>query len=133
MRGSNYLKVTGILMIIFGAISMILSFVLIAGISLLSLGGFSMGLYWLGAIFMLLGSIAEFVAGIIGVVNHSRPDKAKVCLACGIVVIALSVISNVCVLVADPESFKATQIFSGLLFPVLYTIGAKMNMNQTAQ
>lgn len=130
MTGSKMLKVVGILMIIFGSIALIVSLVTMAGISVLAAAGYSSGLLWASGILSFVGSVAEFVAGILGVVNWSKPDKAGVCIAFGVIIAVLSVGSVVFSMIAYPESFGFTTIFglfSGLVLPVLYLIGAFSN------
>ena len=65
--GSKFLKVTGILMIIFGAIALVTSIIAMLGLGVLEALGLPMGLIWASGIIALVGSVAEFVAGIIGV------------------------------------------------------------------
>ncbi|MGN0477269.1 MAG: hypothetical protein ACI4HM_08040 [Ruminococcus sp.] len=130
MTGSKMLKVTGILMIIFGSLSLIISLVTMAGIGVLAAAGYSSGLLWASGIFSLLSAIAEFVAGILGVANWSKPAKAMSCIVFGIIIILLSVLSTVVYLVAYPDGFGFSTIismFAGLVLPVLYLIGAFSN------
>ena len=133
MTGSKMLKVTGILMIIFGSIALIGSFVTMASISVLGALGASTGLLWISAILSLVGTVAEFVAGILGVVNWNKPEKAGVCMAFGVVIAVLTVASFIFSMIAYSESFgfmTIISLFSGLVLPVLYLIGANNNKKQ---
>lgn len=133
MTGSKMLKVTGILMIIFGSIALIGSFITMGSISVLGALGASTGLLWISAILSLVGTVAEFVAGILGVVNWNKPDKAGVCIAFGVVIAALTVVSFIFSMIAYSESFgfmTIISLFSGLVLPVLYLIGANNNKKQ---
>ena len=133
MTGSKMLKVVGILMIVFGSIALIVSLVTMAGISVLGALGASTGLLWISAILSLVGTVAEFVAGILGVVNWNKPDKAGVCIAFGVIIAALTVVSFIFSMIAYSESFgfmTIISLFSGLVLPVLYLIGANNNKKQ---
>lgn len=125
--GSKFLKVTGILMIIFGAIALVVSLIAIAGIGVLAALGASTGMLWASGIIALVGSVAEFVAGIIGVVNWNKPEKANTCIGWGIVVAAMCVVSSVLTLIGYPDSFNWFSLVTGLVIPVLYLIGAFQN------
>lgn len=125
--GSKFLKVTGILMIIFGAISIVVSIIALMGLGVLEALGAPMGLLWASGIIAFVGSIAQLVAGIIGVVNCDKPEKANSCIVWGMAVAAMSIIANVITLIGYPQNFSFVSVISGLLIPVLYLIGAFKN------
>lgn len=125
--GSKFLKVTGILMIIFGSIALIIAIMALLGLGVLEAIGAPMGLLWASEIIALLGAVAEFVAGIIGVVNWNKPNKANICIGWGIAVAAMCVISNIFTLIGYPENFNVFSLLTGLVIPVLYLIGAFKN------
>lgn len=127
MKGSKFLKVTGILMIVFGALALILSIVAAIGLAALVALDLNTWQYTLAVILMLVGSIFELIAGIVGVKNCTKPEKAGTCMVWGIIVIALSVLSNVLTLVGNPDNFSIVNLLTGLVIPVLYLIGAVMN------
>ncbi len=127
MKGSKFLKVTGILMIIFGALALILSIVAAIGLAALVALELNTWQYTAAVILMLVGSIFEMIAGIVGVKNCNKPEKAGTCMVWGIIVIALSVLSNVLTLVGNPDNFSIVNLLTGLVIPVLYLIGAVMN------
>ena len=83
--------------------------------------------YTLAVILMLVSSIFELIAGIVGVKNCNKPEKAGTCMVWGIIVIALSVLSDVLTLVGNPDNFSIVSLLTGLVIPVLYLIGAVMN------
>ena len=73
-KGATFLKVTGILMIIGGAIALILGFIAVAAVAALAYlsdGAISSGLLYAASILTLISAVAELVAGIVGVVNLS--------------------------------------------------------------
>lgn len=127
MKESKFLKVTGILMIVFGALALILSIVAAIGLAALVALDLNTWQYTLAVILMLVGSIFELIAGIIGVKNCNKPEKAGTCMVWGIIVIAISVLSDVLTLVGNPDNFSIVTLLTGLVIPVLYLIGAVMN------
>ena len=128
-KGATLLKVAGILMIVGGGISVILSIVAIAGIAALAFladGSVSMGMLYASGALMTLGSVAELVAGILGTANSKKPEKAKTCIVWGVIVAVLSVASIVLNAVGGGE-FSIVSVITGLVLPVLYIIGAACN------
>jgi len=114
--GKGLIKVVGILFIIFGAISLILSIVALIGSAML-----------LGAIFIvlsivaLIGSALELFVGILAVKNAAKPEKATGLLVWGIILAVLTII---------PAFGGTTAVYSiiiGLALPVLLIIGAVLN------
>ena len=121
-KGSTFLKVTGILMIVFGAIALIVSIIAILGIAALAAfndGTYDMTMLYVGGVFALISAVAEFVAGIIGVINAKLPHKANTCIVWGVVVAVISMIGG--------SQFNVFSLICGLAIPVLYIIGAVKN------
>ena len=112
-KGSGFLKVTGILMIIGGGLSIILGIVSLLGLAVLA----------------LVGAIIELVTGIVGCVNCKKPEKATACLVWGIIVAAINVLSEILSVVAGGE-FSVVSLILGLVLPVLFIIGAVLNKKQ---
>lgn len=83
MKGKGLLKVVGILMIIGGAISIIMSIIAIASVGTLTyftdgdLSSVQLNptIIYTSCVVMILGSVAELIAGIIGVKNCAKPEK----------------------------------------------------------
>lgn len=130
-KGATFLKVTGILMIIGGAIALILGFVAVASVAALAYlsdGAISSGLLYAASILTLISAVAELVAGIVGVVNSKKPEKAGACIVWGVIVAVLSVAG--CILTAvGGSSFPVVNLILGLVLPALYVIGALKNKN----
>lgn len=127
-QGSKMLKVTGILMIIGGALSLIIALVAIVGLAAAaSLAGGMVGVVVLlavvASIVAIVGGGIELVAGILGVKNWNQPAKAQSCIVFGAIIIALSVLSNILNLASGSE-FNLFSLLLGLVLPVLYLIGA---------
>ncbi len=125
-KGASFLKVTGILMIIGGGISLIVAITALLGIAALATLGVSSGMLYAAGFLTLASAVAELVTGIIGVANAKRAEKAGLCMAWGIVVAALCVIG--CILtVAGGDAFPVLSLILGLVLPVLFIIGAAKN------
>lgn len=127
MKGKTYLKVTGILMIIGGSIGIIVGVVALLGATALAklLETSAAGLIF-GCILVLVSAIVQLIAGITGVKNCSRPEKAKTCIKLGVAVALLSLAGNI-ISVAAGNSFSFTNLITGLALPVLYIVGAVLN------
>lgn len=131
-KGTGFLKVTGILMIIGGAVSIILSIIAALGIAALAYisdGTVSSALLYASVILMIVSAVAELVAGIIGVANCKKPEKAGSCIVWGIIVAVLSVAGTVLNSVGG-GSFSAFSLILGLVLPALYIIGAAFNKKE---
>ena len=139
MKGKGFLKVTGILMIIFAAIALIVDVISLVVMNEISAGSVSTefpenvrnvaSIAVTGLIIGCAGSALEMATGIIGVANSKKPQKATICIVFGIIVLALEVISLILGFVGGQAS-AATIIVSvivGLALPVLYLIGAFLN------
>ena len=133
-KGTGFLKVTGILMIIGGGISIIMGIIAALGVAALAYisdGTVSSALLYASVVLMFISAVAELVAGIIGVVNCKKPEKAGVCIAWGIIVAVLSVAGTILNSVGG-GSFSAFSLILGLVLPVLYIIGAVFNKKEHA-
>ena len=133
-KGTGFLKVTGILMIIGGGISIIMGIIAALGVAALAYisdGTVSSALLYASVVLMLISAVSELVAGIIGVVNCKKPEKAGVCIAWGIIVAVLSVAGTILNSVGG-GSFSAFSLILGLVLPVLYIIGAVFNKKEHA-
>ena len=131
-KGTGFLKVTGILMIIGGGISIIMGIIAALGVAALAYisdGTVSSALLYASVVLMLISAVAELVAGIIGVVNCKKPEKAGVCIAWGIIVAVLSVAGTILNSVGG-GTFSVFSLILGLVLPVLYIIGAVFNKKE---
>lgn len=143
MQGKNFLKVTGILMIIGGALTIILNGVLgivgyMAANSLSSVAGAEDvnaavaaggSLLIVAAIISLVGGILELIAGIIGVKNCAKPEKATTCIVWGFIVLVINIISLILAFAGGSETALniITSIIASIALPVLYLIGGFLN------
>lgn len=127
MKGSKFLKVTGILMIIGAAFGIIGGIIALIGAgALAAVLETSAGGLMLASALILLSAIFQLIAGIMGVKNCDKPEKAQNCLVMGIIVAILSVSGNIISNVLG-SSFNILSYATGLIIPVLYIIGAVKN------
>ena len=127
MKGRKFLKVTGILMIIGGAFGIIGGIVAIIGAgALAAVLETSAGGLMFASVLILASAVFELIAGIMGVKNCDKPEKAQSCLVMGIIVAILSVAGNVISNVLGSD-FNIINYATGLIIPVLYIIGAVKN------
>ena len=129
MKGHKSLKVTGILMII-GAAFSVIGGVLVGGLGALVAGfGVASGLtfsYWMALLLTLGGGICEMIAGVKGVKNSKRKENAKELIKWGVIAAAFSVLGIVMNLVSG-EEFSILNVLTGMAIPVLYIYGAVLN------
>ncbi|MCK5130294.1 MAG: hypothetical protein KAQ68_10595 [Clostridiales bacterium] len=119
--GKVLLKVTGILSIIGGVMTIIISFVATGSAQMLTL---SMGIYdaelTIGAVILLISGILLLALGILGIKYCAKPQKATLLLISGAIIAALSVAS----MILTEELIGG---IIGLALSVLFIIGAVMN------
>ena len=127
MKGRKFLKVTGILMIIGGAFGIIGGIVAMIGAgALAAVLETSAGGLILASVLILASAVFQLIAGIMGVKNCDKPEKAQSCLVMGVIVAILSVSGNIISNVLG-SSFNILSYATGLVIPVLYIIGAVKN------
>lgn len=127
MKGRKFLKVTGILMIIGGAFGIIGGIVAMIGAgALAAVLETSAGGLMLASALILASAVFQLIAGIMGVKNCDKPEKAQSCIVIGVIVAILSVAGNVISNVLGSD-FNIFNYATGLIIPVLYIIGAVKN------
>lgn len=129
MKGHKFLKSTGILMIVAAAFSIIAG-VFVGGLGVLAARlGAASGLtfaYWAALFLTLAGGICQLIAGIKGVRNSKRSEKAGKLIAWGVIVAVFSILSMVMNLVNGGE-FNGVNLLTGVAVPALYIYGAVLN------
>ena len=85
------------------------------------------GLYVFGVILAFLGSVAELVTGILGVVNCDKVEKAQMLLICAIIIVALSFLGNLIFPLIAGGSPSIFSFLIGLILPGLFAFGAIQN------
>lgn len=127
MKGRKFLKVAGILMIIGGAFGIIGGIVAMIGAgALAAVLETSAGGLVLASALILASAVFQLIAGIMGVKNCDKPEKAQSCIVIGVIVAILSVAGNVISNVLGSD-FNIINYATGLIIPVLYIIGAVKN------
>lgn len=130
MQGRMVLKITGILMIIAAAFS-ILAGIFVGGLGALAAGvGAASGLtgaYWAALFLTLVGGICQLVAGIQGV-RYSQSDESSKTLIMWGVVVALFNILGVAMNVVNSGEFAVETLLTGVAVPILYIYGAARNV-----
>ena len=127
MKGRKFLKVTGILMIIGGGFGIIGGILAMLGAgALAAVLETSAGGLMLASALILASAVFQLIAGIMGVKNCDKPEKAQSCIVIGVIVAILSVVGNVISNVLGSD-FNIFNYATGLIIPVLYIIGAVKN------
>ena len=120
-------------MIIGGALATILGIIAVlsvAALAYIASAHSEAAMLYASTILFLVSGIVELIAGIIGVLNAEKPQKAKVCIVWGALVAVLSVAGTI-LGVAGGGDFSAFSLVLGLVLPVLYIIGAVKNIQST--
>ena len=144
MKGKGFLKVTGIIMIIFAGIALIGEIInLIIGTRVMDYytaqAGASMAAAKVVVYGLLAGGIIlsglQLFTGILGIKNCSKPDKSTICIVFGSIILAIDLIGYVITLIIG-ASMPAVLILLvsimsliGMALPILYIIGAALNKN----
>lgn len=126
MQGRMVLKITGTLMIIAAAFS-ILAGIFVGGLGALAAGvGAASGLtgaYWAALFLTLVGGICQLVAGIQGVRYSQSPESARPLILWGVIVALFNILGAALNTVNSGE-VSLTPILTGVAVPVLYIFGA---------
>lgn len=129
MKGQNFLKVTGILMII-AAVFSILAGILVGGLGAVVAGlGAASGLtlsYWVALFLTLIGGICQLIAGIKGVKYSKSSENSQKLIVSGVIVAVFSILGMVMNMVNGAE-FNITSVLTGVAVPGLYIYGAVLN------
>lgn len=141
-KGKGLLKVVGILLIIGGVINAVSGiFVYIGSFAVKSLvdsGAVDSALtseaasvltgsaLIISCALALIGGVLKIIAGILGIKYANRPEKAMICIVFSIILIILTVISNII-------NFSMFGIILGVVLPVLYLIGAVLNKKEATE
>ena len=136
VKSNKFLKTTGILMIIGGSISLLLSvLVLLFGVVFVDAAvhaNLTTGETVLasaivaGMCLIIAASIIQFCAGVAGVKNAKNPEKAGVCIGLGILTILLYIVSQLLNFLGGNLNnyIDLVVVLIGLAIPALYLVGA---------
>ncbi len=149
--GSGMIKVAAILMIIFGAISLLINGFAVSTFSMVSslvpsdissqvdseLGnaGINLDMLYFALLLGLAGSVAQIIAGIVGVSNCNKPESGQKCFIWGVIVLALVVVSNVMsgMFGLGFGMMLLITLFIGSILPIIFIIGANKNKQEFAE
>ena len=136
MEKSNvFLKVSSILMIIGGSFGLLFGiFILIFGV-LLGIAAIHnpapgvaqvVGLVEAGVVLALVGTLVQFIAGIVGVKNAKKPENVKLCIILGIINALLILTSLLLDYIGGGihNFYNLFLVMFGLILPTLYLVGA---------
>ena len=137
-KSNKFLKVTGILMIIgscFGLIGSVFLFlfgVLLAMGALLNPGPgvtLTVEVIGTGITIAIAGSIIQMIAGIAGVKNAKKPEKANFCIVLGSLTALFYIASQILTYIGGGTKTYLDYIIVvvGLVIPALYIVGAIQN------
>ncbi|MCL1830308.1 MAG: hypothetical protein FWG21_02635 [Oscillospiraceae bacterium] len=126
LKKNKLLQICGILMIIGGSLQIILSLIVILGlIVLLAIAESGTFLLFISALLIIVSAVVSFIAGIVGTKNAANPAKADKCIFYGFFCIALSLLGNIIGIIGG--NFNTMSLFTGLVIPGLYLLGAYQN------
>jgi hypothetical protein len=116
-------------MIISGIVGIILGSIAILGAGFLSAVAeatevdVNENLLIFSGVFAITSAVISLIAGILGVKNSSRPDKANICIVFGVLVILFYALDAILGFVGS-RNFEPLKLVIGLLVPILYLVGA---------
>ena len=113
-------------MIIGGSISILLTIIALSGVAAIIALGLGNAMLYISSIVLLASSVAQLIAGIIGIKNCKNPEKAQSYITWGIIVAALCVLGEILSVIGG-GSFSFFSLSLGLVLPALYTVGAIKN------
>lgn len=124
--GKGMIKVSGIILIVFGSIALLLLLMLLPFLGELmdELGsGYAISLF-----FGFLGAGCTLAFGIIGVRNAGNAAKAQSIITMGIILIVLHAIDLfAATIVGEVDASTVVGKIIGLTLPILYIVGGNMN------
>lgn len=130
-QGKGFLKVCGIIMIVGGGLSILLSIIALIGLAgVLALAAALEVqvniLAVIGLVLAIIAGVMELVCGIVGVKNCDKPEAAGKCLTFGIIVLATSILAQILTAIGG-GNFNFFSMLTGSALPVLFIIGACLN------
>jgi len=130
--GKGLLKVSGILLIIAGGFWLLLG--VLAALGMLVPGvlaasaqatNTTVTMVVVGAIVIVVLGAIYLIAGILGVKNCNKPEKAQVCFTISIIMLLVIILDSISSLMGG--TLKWYNIIIGLVLPVVYLLGALKN------
>ena len=129
--GSALLKISGILMILFGVLGILVYLAGLAavfGLSYITAGLFSSSQDLVGVGLLLASALMELIAGILGARSAKRPDRTRRCLIPGSLTLLITAAGLLHILLRSRE-LPWLSLILGLILPVVYLIGTVLLRN----
>ena len=137
MEKSNmFLKVTGILMTIGGSFALLSSiFMLLFGVILVKGAvhenlsrsqDVAVGIIVAALVLIIAGSVVQFLAGLAGIKNAKKPEKANTCIILGIITALFFLVSLLLNFLGGSSHtwLDVLVVIFGMVVPALYLVGA---------
>ncbi len=122
----KFVKIVGILMIIFGGIGVLVS---LAAVAAASAAAYFVGAsIYIPVVIAVAGAGLQLATGILAVKNSNKPEKAKLLLILAIVMIGINVLAQITSITMLYAEFNLLNLLMGCVMPVLLIIGANKNM-----
>lgn len=145
--GKGFLKVTGIILIVIAVFGIIGTVINIGTYSAMSQGkldpvmadifaqaGLTAETLFTSIIISVIQSVLYLVAGIVGVVNCNKTEKANICLVFGILMMLMVFVIRAYNALTTPFSvWTVIDTIGGLILPLLYFWGALKNRQTPAE
>ncbi|MCL1916836.1 MAG: hypothetical protein FWG14_00745 [Peptococcaceae bacterium] len=144
--GKTLLLISGILLVIIGALSILIFGLTLAGL----LAGDSLGIgeevtqaitdsgtdkdtLIVGAIIFIVAGLWALVVGILGIKNRAVLEKAQLCLVLGVIFIVLALVGVVLQAIGGAEIQDLALGLIDLVLPLVFVAGAIMNKKALSQ
>lgn len=132
-KSNGILKVTGILLIIGGGALVLLWMMAFRGMGFIAIAGrgdLNTPSEILSGVLGLASAGISLTAGILGVKNAARPEKASVCIFFGFLTMLIAVAGDV-LRMTNGGGFDVLSAIVGILVPALYLAGAFQNRHRS--
>lgn len=140
--GKNFLKIVGIILVVFGVLGLFTAAINItilgqmsgnnmdpAMSEMIAQMGLTKEMYQAAVILSVVQAVLYTSAGILGIINCNKVERANICFVCGILMLVYVLASAAYNAVSGAFSF--TFVF-GLILPLLYFWGALKNKQAAA-
>jgi len=130
LPGSTLLKVSGIVLVVFAGIGVILGALAFGGLALLSAMGAPTGLLTVLMIFAVLSALFSLYVGVMAIMGANKKEKAGQLFLLGVISVALVALDLIFSLIwLGPMVTAMTWVGAlfSLVLPILIIVGAKKN------